>query len=74
MSLYIRFGGFTPLIAASLVAAAGNMYAGLAYPIVVAVMTFILGTRLIPETNHINIWNEMGGAATVAEPATAPAK
>src|SRR5215210_7432085 len=35
------FGGFLPLIAGGLLAATGNIYAGLIYPIVVAVMTVI---------------------------------
>ena len=35
------FGGFLPLIAASLLAATGNIYAGLIYPIVVALITVV---------------------------------
>lgn len=54
-----EFGGFTPLIAASIVAATGNIYAGLAYPIAVATMTFIIGSLYLPETNHIRIWDEV---------------
>jgi MFS family permease len=44
------FGGFLPLIAASVVVATGNIYAGLWYPILVALMTFVIGTFLIKET------------------------
>ena len=55
------FGGFTPLIASSIVAYTGNIYAGLSYPIAVAVMTFIVGAFFLPETHHVRIWDEVGG-------------
>ncbi len=54
-----EFGGFTPLIATAIVAATGNIYAGLAYPIAIALMTFIIGSLYLPETNHIRIWDEV---------------
>ena len=38
------FGGFLPLIVASITAATGNFYSGLWYPIGVALMTFIIGS------------------------------
>src|SRR3989441_1323073 len=44
------FGGMLPLLATGRRAAAGNIYYGLWYPIVVAVMTFVVGTVLIKET------------------------
>ena len=56
-----EFGGFTPLIASAIVAATGNIYAGLAYPIAIAVMTFIIGSLFLPETNHVRIWDEVEG-------------
>ncbi|MEZ5647902.1 MAG: MFS transporter [Alphaproteobacteria bacterium] len=37
------FGGLLPLIATATVAATGNIYAGLWYPIIVAVMTVVVG-------------------------------
>jgi MFS family permease len=55
------FGGFLPLIAASLFAASGNIYAGLIYPIVVALMTAFIGWRFIRETKDVRIWDEVGG-------------
>jgi MFS family permease len=58
-----EFGGFTPLIASSIVAATGNIYAGLAYPIGIALMTFVVGSLLLPETNHVRIWDEVDQAA-----------
>ena len=44
------FGGLTPFIAASVVAATGNIYAGLIYPIAVAAITFIIGSFYLRET------------------------
>jgi MFS family permease len=62
------FGGFLPLIAASLFAATGNIYAGLIYPIVVALLTAAIGWRFVRETNDVRIWDEVGGqAANVTE-------
>ena len=45
------FGGFLPLIAASVVASTGNIFAGLWWPIGVAMMTFVVGTLFLKETN-----------------------
>jgi hypothetical protein len=52
------FGGFLPLIATSLVVSTGNIYAGLYFPIIVALATFVIGTLLLKETNHISIHGE----------------
>ena len=53
------FGGFTPLIATSIVAATGNRYAGLWFPIGVASMTVIVGGLLLHETKDQGIWTEV---------------
>jgi len=58
-----EFGGFTPLIASSIVAYTGNIYAGLSYPIAIALMTFIIGSIYLPETSHVRIWDEVEGGA-----------
>jgi MFS family permease len=55
------FGGFLPLISAALLTATGNIYAGLIYPIVVAVITVIVGGLFIKESRHVRIWDEVGG-------------
>jgi MFS family permease len=55
------FGGFLPLIAASLFAATGNIYAGLIYPIVVALITAAVGWRFVRESHEVRIWDEVGG-------------
>ncbi len=49
------FGGFLPTVAFAMVAATGDIYYGLWYPIVIAVMTAILGTFFLPETNDREI-------------------
>jgi len=53
------FGGFTPVIATSIVAATGNRYAGLWFPISVALMTFVVGGLLLHETKDQGIWREV---------------
>ena len=44
------FGGFLPLIAASIVVFTGDIYAGLWYPIGVAFVGFLVGALALPET------------------------
>jgi hypothetical protein len=44
------FGGFLPTIAFAMVAARGDIYYGLWYPIVVAAITLVLGLLFLPET------------------------
>jgi MFS family permease len=53
------FGGFLPLIATALVARTGNIYAGLIYPSVIALMTFVVGSLVLEETRHRRIWDEV---------------
>ena len=55
------FGGLLPLIGLSSVAATGNIYAGLYYPMIVAGMTFIVGSLLLRETKGTRIWSEASG-------------
>jgi MFS family permease len=44
------FGGFLPVTAFAIVAATGNIYAGLWYPVIVAAFTVIVGALFLPET------------------------
>ena len=53
------FGGLLPLIGLWVVAQTGNIYAGLYYPIIVASLTFIVGSLLLRETKHTLIWDEV---------------
>jgi hypothetical protein len=52
------FGGFLPPTAFAIVAASGNIFAGLWYPIVVAVMTLIIGLLFLPETKDRDIYKD----------------
>ena len=61
------FGGLLPLIGLSTCAATGNIYAGLYYPMIVASMTFIVGSLLLRETHGHRIWDEIGGQVSTAD-------
>jgi len=50
------FGGLLPTTAFAIVASTGNMYNGLWYPIIIAVMTFIIGTLFVRETKDVDIY------------------
>jgi len=65
-------GGLVPLMSTFIVAETGNIYAGLVYPISVAVICFIVGTLFLKETTHTRIWDEVQdteGAGSVPQPA-----
>jgi MFS family permease len=49
------FGGFLPATAFAIVAATGNIYAGLWYPVIVAGVGFFVSLLLLPETYRRNI-------------------
>ena len=53
------FGGLLPLIGLSVIARTGNIYAGLYYPIAVALITFVVGSLLLRETHSVLIWEEV---------------
>lgn len=44
------FGGFLPTVSFAIVAATGNLYSGLWYPVIIAAMTFVVGLIFVPET------------------------
>ena len=50
------FGGFLPAISFCIVAAQGNIYSGLWYPIIIASITFVIGTLFIRETKDTDIY------------------
>jgi hypothetical protein len=49
------FGGFLPATVFAIVAATGNIYSGLWYPIVVALMSFVVALIFLPETKDRDI-------------------
>jgi hypothetical protein len=52
------FGGFLPATSFAIVAAYGDIYSGLWYPIVVASATFVIGTLFVKETYKVSIHSE----------------
>jgi MFS family permease len=49
------FGGFLPAVSFALVALTGNIYYGLRYPIIVALMTVVIGALFLPETKDRDV-------------------
>lgn len=49
------FGGFLPATAFAIVAATGNIFAGLAFPCAVAVLSILIGLLFLPETRERDI-------------------
>jgi MFS family permease len=49
------FGGFLPTTSFAIVAATGNIYNGLWYPVVIAGVTLVIGLLFLPETFKRNI-------------------
>jgi MFS family permease len=49
------FGGFLPATAFAIVAATGDIYSGLWYPIVIASVSFVIGLIFLPETKDVDI-------------------
>src|SRR5262245_44296664 len=62
------FGGMLPLLDTAVVAATGDIYAGLWYPIGVAVMTLIVGLVFLRDTKGVDIVTG-SGVAIQAKPA-----
>jgi sugar transport protein len=52
------FGGFLPAIAFSIVAAQGNIFSGLWYPIIIASFTFVIGMLFVKETKDSAVYDE----------------
>ncbi len=49
------FGGFLPATVFAIVAATGNIYSGLWYPVIIATMSLVVGFLLLPETKDVDI-------------------
>jgi MFS family permease len=49
------FGGFLPTTAFAIVAATGDIYSGLWYPIGIALLTFVIGAVFVHETKDVDI-------------------
>jgi hypothetical protein len=57
------FGGFLPTTAFAIVAARGDIYSGLWYPVVVALITLVIGTLFLRETKDVEIEGAPSGHA-----------
>jgi MFS family permease len=55
------FGGLVPLIGVYVCERTHNIYAGLYYPMIVASITFVVGSLFLQETHGRKIWDEVGG-------------
>ena len=51
------FGGFLPTVSFAMVAATGDIYYGLWYPIVIALITLVVGAIFLPETFRRRLTN-----------------
>lgn len=52
------FGGLLPATGLAIVAQTGNMYNGLWYPIIIALMTFVIGMLFVKETKDVDIYKD----------------
>jgi len=52
------FGGLLPATAFAMVAATGDIYFGLWYPVIIALMTFVIGFFFVPETYKRDIFKQ----------------
>jgi MFS family permease len=52
------FGGFLPPIAFAIVAATGDIYSGLWYPVIIAVLSLVVGAIFVKETRNVDIQSE----------------
>ncbi|CAN7263989.1 MHS family MFS transporter [Bosea sp. LjRoot90] len=55
------FGGLLPATSFAMVAGTGDIFYGLWYPIVIAMMTFVIGMLFVPETKDRDILTHDGG-------------
>ena len=58
------FGGLLPLIGLWIIAQTGDIYAGLYYPMIIASITFVVGSLLLRESRDVKIWEEVGDRQT----------
>jgi MFS family permease len=53
------FGGLVPLVGVYVCERTHNIYAGLYYPMIVAGLTFVVGSLFLKETHGHKIWDEV---------------
>jgi MFS family permease len=52
------FGGFLPATSFAIVAATGNIYSGLWYPVIIAAVSFLIALIFLPETKDVDITSQ----------------
>jgi MFS family permease len=52
------FGGFLPATSFAIVAATGNIYSGLWYPVIIAAVSFLVALIFLPETKDVDITSQ----------------
>ncbi len=65
------FGGFLPTTSFAIVAATGNIYSGLWYPVIIASLTCVVGALFLRETKDVDIIANDGAGAAAAPQGTA---
>ena len=58
------FGGLMPATAFAIIAQTGDVYAGLWYPVIIALATVVIGLFFVPETKNRDIFADDGVAPT----------
>ncbi len=67
------FGGLVPIFGLSLIQAAGNNFAGLWWPMLIAGVCFVVGSLYVQETYRVDIADAGTSTAMMAEAAGAAA-
>ncbi len=62
------FGGLVPIIGVALQKGTGNLYAGLAYPIAIALITAVVGGFFLQEKRNVKMWDEEDPTSMESEP------
>ncbi len=62
------FGGLLPTIGLFACAYTGNIYAGLYYPMIVAGITFVVGSILLKDAHNTRMWDEFNETAPNERP------
>ncbi|RYI94019.1 MAG: MFS transporter, partial [Acetobacteraceae bacterium] len=57
------FGGLLPATSFAMIAQTGDVYYGLWYPIVIALITVVVGALFVPETKNVDIFSEDGAGS-----------
>jgi hypothetical protein len=68
------FGGLLPATSFAMIAQTGDVYYGLWYPVVIALVTVVIGAFFVPETKDRDIFAEDTSDGTAARPVARPSR